>query len=248
MSGPEHGRGEHTTVEEEPLLGGAGGVGLAEGQSLAFNLIQGTAALAQVGVLVFVAVVWASVFSHPMIIFDGHPIANSLGILIAVQAVLVLQPTGFYDIVQKKRAAYVHATLAVLAAAAFIAASLIVLWHKYHSHLKHFKSTHSYLGAITYSLILLQALVGFTQLFTPQLYGGEAKARKIYRYHRVFGYAVILPLLLVTAVAATLTPYVVTVLHISTWPLVLASLAIVLGLYPRIKVAKLKGHNPTARE
>ena len=102
--GPEHGRGEHTTAEEQPLLGAAGvGVGSAEGTPLVYNFIQGTAALAQVGVLVLVAIVFAHVFSHPVIIFDFHPIVNSLGILLTVQAILVLQPTGFYDIVQKKK-------------------------------------------------------------------------------------------------------------------------------------------------
>jgi len=252
----EHGHGEqqpshpnqHTTAEEEPLLGGAGGEGMTGGQSLACNFIRGTAALAQVGALVLVATVWASVFSHHMIIFDAHPMLNSLGILIMVEAVLVLQPTGFYDLVQKRKAAYVHATLTMLAVAAFATASTIVLWHKYHSHIGHFESAHAYLGATTYTLILLQALVGFTQLFTPQLYGGEEKAREIYKYHRIFGYVVILPLLLTTAVAATFTPYASHVLKISTWPVVLACLAIVFGIYRRINISKLKGHRQVIRE
>ena len=108
----------------------------------------------------------------------------------------------------------------------------------------HFKSAHSYLGVTTYILIVLQFLVGFTQLFTPQLYGGEENAKKIYRFHRIFGYVVILPLLLVTAVAATYTYYVANVLQIKTWPVVLACLAIFMGVYSRIKIAKLKGHSP----
>jgi len=256
MSGPEHGHEERqpshpdlrATAEEEPLLEGAGGVSIVEGQSLVYNFTQGTAALAQVGGLVLVAIVWASVFTHPVEIFDGHPLLNSLGILLVVQGVLVLQPTGFHDPVQKKRAAYFHATLIMLADAAFIAASAIVLWHKYDNHLEHFKSAHGYLGVITYILVLLQTLVGFTQLFTPQLYGGEENAKKIYKYHRIFGYFVILPLLLITAITATFTPYVADVLQISTWPMVLASLAIVLGVYRGVKVAKLKGHVQTVLE
>ena len=92
--------------------------------------------------------------------------------------------------------------------------------------------------------MLLQTLVGFTQLFTPQLYGGVPNAKKIYKYHRIFGYFVILPLLLITTIFATFTPYVAGVLKISTWPVVLACLAIVLGIYPGVKIAKLKGHGP----
>lgn len=81
---------------------------MTEVQSLVYNLIQGPAALAQVGALVLVATVWASVFSHHMIIFDAHPMLNSLGILIMVEAVLVLQPTGFYDLVQKMKVSLIY--------------------------------------------------------------------------------------------------------------------------------------------
>lgn len=94
------------------------------------HLVSGTAPLAQAGGLVLVIIVWASVLVHKMIIFDGHPMLNSLAVLFAIQAVLVLQPTGLYDMVQKKRAAYVHATFVALAAVSFAAALGIVLWHK----------------------------------------------------------------------------------------------------------------------
>lgn len=73
-----------------------------------YNFVQGTAALAQAGGFVLVAIVWASIFSHPVEIFDGHPLMNSLGILLVVQAILVLQPTGFYDPAQKKRVSSIH--------------------------------------------------------------------------------------------------------------------------------------------
>jgi len=65
------GHGEH-----QPLLGNpsAEDVVMDENRSLAYNWIQGTAPLAQVGGLVLFIVVWASVFTHKLIIFDGHPV------------------------------------------------------------------------------------------------------------------------------------------------------------------------------
>jgi len=236
-------------AEDEPLLARPGDVlVMSEGQSLATNLVQGTAPLAQIGGLVLLLVVWASIFMHKMIIFDGHPMLNSLGILFAIEAVLVLQPTGLYNLVQKKRAAYVHAILVLLAAASFISAVTIVLWHKQHSHIPHLESIHSKFGLTTYIIIVLQALVGFTQLFLPSLYGGEENAKKIYKYHRVFGYGVVLPLLLVTVILATKTYYGEHVLKIKTWAVVLASIAIVAGIYPRVKVSKLRGYRSDAGE
>jgi len=236
-------------AENEPLLARPGDVlAMSEEQSLATNLIQGTAPLAQMGGFVLVLVVWASIFMHKMIIFDGHPMLNSLGILFAIEAVLVLQPTGLYNLVQKKRAAYIHATFVLLAAASFISAVAIVVWHKQHNHIHHLESIHSKFGLATYIIIVLQALVGFTQLFLPSLYGGEENAKKIYKYHRVFGYGVVLPLLLVTVILATKTTYGGHVLKIKTWAVVLASVAIVAGIYPRVKVSKLRGYRSDAGE
>lgn len=106
----------------------------------------------------------------------------------------------------------------------------------------HFESLHAKFGAATYIAIAAQTLVGFTLLFIPQIYGGEEKAKSIYKYHRVFGYAIILPMLLVTVVLATTTYYGARILHIKTWAIVLAGIAIVAGVYPRIKVAKLRGY------
>lgn len=66
-------------VETEPLLGRPGDVVMEENHSIAHNLIQGTAPLAQAGGLMLLLVVWASVFTHKMIIFDGHPVCGPLG-------------------------------------------------------------------------------------------------------------------------------------------------------------------------
>jgi heme A synthase len=102
----------------------------------------------------------------------------------------------------------------------------------------HFESPHAILGLITYILLLIQAFVGITQYFLPQLYGGVDNAKKIYKYHRVGGY-VLFTLMLVTVVAATRTTYNLTTLHIQTWAVVVASVLALAGILPRVKKQKL---------
>jgi len=94
------------------------------------------------------------------------------------------------------------------------------------------------MGLITYILLLIQATIGFTQYFVPQLYGSVDNAKKIYKYHRMSGY-VILTLGLVTMAAATQTDYSKGILHIQLWAVLVASVVTLAGVLPRIKKQKL---------
>lgn len=73
---------------------------------------------------------------------------------------------------------------------------------------------------------------------TPRLYGGVDKAKKLYKYHRFSGY-IVLVLLLTAVCTAMETDYVVNVLGISVWGVVLASVVVVIGVFPRIQKQKL---------
>ena len=54
----------------------------------------GTGWLAQVGALLLVAIIWASVFTHPTLpLVSPHPLLQSLGVFTVIQAILLLQPT-----------------------------------------------------------------------------------------------------------------------------------------------------------
>jgi hypothetical protein len=85
---------------------------------------------------------------------------------------------------------------------------------------------------------VLQALVGFTQYFVPQLYGGVDNAKKVWKYHRASGYAVFV-LALVTVAAATKTTYNNNVLGIQLWAVIVAAVITLAGIVPRIKKQKL---------
>lgn len=69
------------------------------------------------------------------------------------------------------------------------------------------------------------------------MYGGEAKAKALYKYHRVFGY-IILIMMLATVCAATQTTFNVNVLQMQLWALVIASVVVVAGVAPRIRPSK----------
>ena len=45
---------------------------------------------------------------------------------------------------------------------------------------------------------MLQSLLGFLSIHSPSLFGGPAKARQVYKYHRLSGY-ILITLLLATA-------------------------------------------------
>lgn len=94
------------------------------------------------------------------------------------------------------------------------------------------------MGLITYILFAIQAFVGVTQFYTPSLYGSEANAKALYKYHRMSGY-VILIFSFATVAAATQTGFNVNALHIQLWAVIVASVLVLIGLLPRIKKQKL---------
>lgn len=221
--------------EQEPLLGRAGDASQQDGKPLYYNFIIGTAVVAQAGIWILVAIVWGSVFSHDLMLFSAHPLLNSAAILLFTQGVLVLQPTHTKE--QKRHGTWAHAGLNEVALSAGIAGLVVIEYNKIAHKGTHFVSPHAILGLITYILLLVQALIGITQYFVPQIYGGEEKAKALYKYHRVSGY-VILVLLLATVCAATQTDFNKNVLQMQLWAVITASVITLVGVLPRIKKQK----------
>jgi cytochrome b-561 len=203
---------------------------------LTCSRLSGTGVIAQLGIILFFIMFWAAVFTKPLILFSGHPLAQSTGILILVQSVLSLQPTHSAE--QKRVGQLVHASLNLFAFLVFVAGVTIIEYNKVASNQPHFHSVHGYLGVITSIILLLQYLVGFTMWATPRLYGGVANAKAVWKYHRYSGYFVLL-LLLATACSATQTSYNQYVLKVKLWATILLSIVIVAGIAPRIQKQKL---------
>ncbi|KAA8575498.1 hypothetical protein EYC84_004651 [Monilinia fructicola] len=197
--------------EDEPLLGRAGDASQQEGRPLFWNLALGTAIITQVGIVLLVAHVWASILLSPIILFSAHPLLNSAGLLVLTQGILILQPT--HTPTQKHQGTLTHAGINALSGGLLVAGLVVIEVNKFAHNGTHFVSAHAILGLITYVLLLVQSLVGFTQYYTPSLYGDISTAKSIYKYHRLSGYIVLL-LFLATVSAATWTDFNVNALHI----------------------------------
>jgi cytochrome b-561 len=182
-----------------------------------------------------VVIIWVGVFTSPLALVSGHPLAQSIGVAILVQSVLALQPT--YTSEQKRIGQRIHASLNLLAFLALSAGVIIIEVNKVQGNMPHFHSVHGYLGVIASLMLLLQYLVGFTMWATPKLYGGEESAKKLYKYHRYSGYFMLV-MLLATVISATQTTYNVGVLKIKFWAALLLSVLILLGIFPRIQKHK----------
>ncbi|KAJ4314777.1 hypothetical protein N0V84_008712 [Fusarium piperis] len=222
--------------ETEPLLGRPGDAAQEDGVPMIRNLVLGTGILAQLGIVLLVALIWASVLTKPLILFSAHPLLQSLAILTLAQSVLSLQPTHTAE--QKRIGQRIHAILNLVAFLLLVAGVTIIEYNKFANNGAHFHSAHGYLGIITSIVLLLQYAVGFTMWATPQLYGGEHQAKSIWKYHRWSGY-VIFTLLLVTVVTAVETDYNKNVLKLKLWATTLLAALTLVGVLPRIQKQKL---------
>ncbi|KAF2007694.1 hypothetical protein P154DRAFT_478843 [Amniculicola lignicola CBS 123094] len=214
--------------EDEPLLGRRGDASQMEGRPLLLNL--------WIGMCVLAAVVWGAIFSHQLIFFSSHPLLNSAGLLLITQAALILQPTHTPG--QKRAGTQAHFIFNLLGISSLLAGLVIIEYNKRGPGHEHFTSPHAILGLLFYISIFLQAVVGFTQYFTPALYGGEDKAKKVWKYHRVGGY-VTATVGLATVCAASWTTYSEKFLYIQHWAVIVASVLVLVGLVPRIRLSKL---------
>ncbi|KAI9746157.1 MAG: hypothetical protein M1818_000838 [Claussenomyces sp. TS43310] len=236
--------------DDEPLLGRAGGASQPEGRALFHNLIielgilksnpsltdPGTAVIAQGGLILLTAIVWASIFLHPLSLFSAHPLLNSSGIFIFAESILLLQPTHTPE--QKRRGTIAHAVLNTLAADALLAGLVIIEYNKFAHDAIHFTSPHGILGLITYIFLAIQVLIGFTQYFVPQLYGSADTAKAMYKWHRLSGY-IVLSMMLATVAAATETDTGKGFLKLKLWAVLVSAALVLIGVLPRIKKQKL---------
>ncbi|KAH8670357.1 eukaryotic cytochrome b561-domain-containing protein [Tricladium varicosporioides] len=222
--------------EEEPLLGRAGDVAQQEGRALYHNLFMGTAVIAQAGIILLTASVWANILLSDLMLFSAHPLLNSAGLLFLTQSILILQPT--HTATQKRQGTIAHALINNFAADALVAGLVVIEVNKFAHNGIHFKSPHAILGLITYILLAIQAFVGATTYFTPRLYGSVDQAKSLYKYHRMSGY-VVLTVMLATMCAATQTDFNKNVLDIKLWAILISSILVLVGVLPRIKKQKL---------
>ena len=148
---------------------------------------------------------------------------------------MILQPTHTPE--QKRIGTTIHFLFHLVGLSALLSGLIIIEINKAGPGHEHFASPHAILGLIFYIAIFFQAVVGFTQYYTPSLYGGVDKAKAVWKYHRAAGY-VIATLGLATVCAASWTTYSLNVAHIQHWAVIVASVLVLVGVVPRIKLQK----------
>ena len=161
---------------------------------------------------------------------------NTAGLLLITQAILILQPTHSPE--QKRLGTNFHFVFNLLGLLALIGGLIVIEYNKISSNGEHWESVHGILGIITYVLFVIQALVGFTQYYTPGLYGSVENAKAVYKYHRMSGY-VILTAGLATVCAATQTDFNKAIIGIRLWVMIVASILVLVGILARVKLEKL---------
>ncbi|KAF2640203.1 hypothetical protein P280DRAFT_428028 [Massarina eburnea CBS 473.64] len=243
---PENINGIRGSDEQEPLLGQRGDATQMEGQRIWYNLWLGTAPIAQAGIWILAAIVWGAILNQNLIFFSAHPLLNSAGLVLVTQSALILQPTHTPS--QKRAGTTIHFLSNLLGVSSLIAGLVIIEINKSGpgDH-PHFESPHAILGLLFYLLIVVQALVGFTQYYTPSLYGGVEKAKSIWKYHRSSGYLV-LTLGLATVCASSWTTYSLKLAHIEHWAVIVSAVLVLVGVLPRIKLGKLGVKKDSYRE
>lgn len=166
---------------------------------------------------------------------DFSQLLATSGLLLQIQAALVLQPT--VNPQQKLLGARIHNSIQFVSVACFLGAFTVIEVNK--GDHPHFISPHGILGLLTVIFIVLQALVGVVQFFLPVTVLGSVNAgKRIYKYHRCTGYVLLL-LESATVLAATRTDYNLAVLGIPTWAVLIALLITLSGVGARIKKHKL---------
>ncbi|KAL5606669.1 hypothetical protein BROUX41_003065 [Berkeleyomyces rouxiae] len=222
--------------EAVPLLGDRGDAAQIVGDSMAHNLVLGTGILAQIANIMFLLTIWATIFLGDVILFSVHPLSTSVGVFAMIQSILVLQPTHTAD--QKRIGQGYHAAFNTVNLLGIGIGISVIEYNKVKNGLPHFHSIHAYFGVLTGTFMALQLLVGITMWAIPSLYGGEQQAKRIWKYHRMSGYTILL-LTLATIISATRTDYIMGVVKIKTWSVVFLCVFIVAGIFPRIQRRKL---------
>lgn len=197
------------------------------------------------GCALLVVLTWITVLSNDpksLGLFAFHPPLQTLSIALFAFGILTLQPTSQP---KTKTAGLARHQLIMLALAfpCIAVGTLLMIWNKKIHESSHFTTWHGTFGIFAIGWMFVQIALGAGSVwFGGAAFGGGAKAKAIWKYHRLSGY-LLFPFFLVTA-------------HIggawSTWMLmstsqvtrifgyVIAPLAILVGLWSRARVSKMK--------
>lgn len=149
--------------------------------------------------LAFVAIIYTLVFTHlpfPPPLFGYHPLLQSLSILFLISSILTLQPTSQATPRSKQVSLTLHQRLNLFVLLPLLSAGASIMFYLHHPS-SHWISWHGILGTTTLAWMWVQALFGGLTVWQQGKWlGGEAKAKSLWKWHRLSGY-ILIPLFLV---------------------------------------------------
>jgi len=151
---------------------------------------------------VTLVVTWlVMLFNQPTSVgwFLLHPTLETLAMLLITYGIMTLQPTSQ----PRSKVAGLsrhQAAILFIGLPALLVGTFAIVMNKFAGGKPHFKSWHSIFGITAAGWIVIQVLVGGSSVwFGGRVLGGGAKAKAIWKYHRLSGYF-LFPSLLATIV------------------------------------------------
>jgi len=146
------------------------------------------------GAALFTTVTWVIVLVNDPVaigLFAFHPLLQSLSIFLFTYGILTLQPTSQPKTKAAGLARHQYAILFVAFPAIF-AGTAVIVYNKWAHGKSHFVSWHGKFGIASMAWICIQVLLGGGSVwFGGAAFGGGAKAKAIWKYHRLSGYVLI---------------------------------------------------------
>ncbi|TDL22715.1 hypothetical protein BD410DRAFT_788002 [Rickenella mellea] len=143
--------------------------------------------------------------------FGFHPPLQSLAVLLFGAGILTLQPTSKSDPDGKRNGLRRHQIFNFgLGLPFIIAGSTLMFVNKQLHGAPHFTTWHSTFGAISFVWVIVQVIIGAASAwFGGAAFGGESNAKRVYKYHRLSGYLLLVSLLFTAGLAGIWSDWVV---------------------------------------
>ncbi|KAH8108155.1 hypothetical protein BXZ70DRAFT_914431 [Cristinia sonorae] len=201
-----------------------------------------TAAAVSAGV--FFVTTWVMALASPSSygLFTWHPLMQSLAISLFTYGILTLQPTAQP---KTKAAGLVRHQLAMIALGLPIVlfGTSAIYYNKIRNDREHFTTWHGTFGGIVVALSVFQVLLGGGSVwFNGRAFGGNPKAKQVWKYHRASGY-IIYPLYLFTAYLGGAYSHWSgehSVLVVRFLAFTIAPAVLLLAVFSRVRLSKMK--------
>ena len=175
-------------------------------------------------------------------LFGYHPILQSLSLILLVQSLVTLQPTTAQDPRRKKAALNLHQIVNLVLLLPILTIGASIMWYLHDQpEAQHWISWHGILGAVALAWAYVQALIGGLSVwFKGSLLGGENRAKRLWKWHRLSGYLLLVLFFVVYFLGATKTAW--TIQNASNTHHVIVSgvlLGLLITLLFRVQTSKL---------